>query len=224
MNLKKVILSLLIIFLLTGCSNNEQQPIKKETDKTIKTEEKEVYEDDNPIKIGLYDNVGKKYTLYHSYNIKMSPDVDLQYYQIVFNNEEEVSFSGRSEDYIKSLWDSIDIPFTLGIILEYDTQNDGHIKHVIYNPDNMLEYQPYVAIYLYDAISHKNDQWYSHITSEEFNDNTYITSFKLTPGSKINEITSPIKVSVFTYDSEDDFDESGNYRGNSIYQIEITNS
>ena len=221
MKLNKILGIVLGLMLLTGCFNKQDNKVKEEP----KKDEKEVveqYTDENPIKIGLYDNVGQKYILYKSYSTNMASDVDMDYYQIVFDNEEEVSFTGNREDYIKSLWDSIETDFKLGIALEYDTLNDGHIKHVLYNPDNILEHQPYFAIYMYDAIKHRYDKWYSHITSEEFDDSTYITSFKLTPGSKISELTSPLKLSVFTYDTEDDFDEEGNYRGNSIYTIEIT--
>lgn len=226
--MKKIVLLIGVIFCLTGCLDVfKSKPVKQiEEPKTEEKEEivEEVYEDNNQIKVGLYDNTGNKFNIYKSYNKKMSPDVDLDYYQIVFSDDEEVTFSGNREDYIKSLWDGIETPFTLGIILEYETKNDGLIKHVIYKPDNTLQYQDYIGVYLYDAVSHKYDKWYSHITPEEFNDNTYITSFKITPGSRIEEITSPIKVSVFTYDTEDDFDKDGNYRGNSIYTIEITNS
>ena len=139
----------------------------------------------------------------------------------MFNNEDEVSFSGNRYDFIKSSWDEIKEKCKLGIMLEYDTLNEGHIKHVIYNPDNILEHDHYIQIYLYDAIAHRNDKWYSHITKEEFNENTYITSFKLYAHDKIDEVVFPVKLSVFTYDSDDDFDESGNYRGNSIYTINL---
>ena len=225
MKVWKLFVLLICLSFLTGCFSKEVSiPEKKEE---IKEEEKvveEVYEDTNTIKIGLYDNIGRKFTKYNSYNKSMRANVDLDTYQIVFSDEDEVSFSGNRQDFIKSLWDAIEYDFTLGIILEYDTENEGHIKHVIYKPDNTLEYQRYFGVYLYDAIAHKNDKWYSHITKEEFNENSYITSFKLTPGDKINELISPLKISVFTYDSDDDFDETGNYRGNSIYSIEVTKS
>ena len=222
MRLRKVLLIIIGICLLSGCGEKKVSIQPTSNDQKKEETVTEQYIDENPIKIGLYDNVGQKYILYKSYSTNMAPDVDMDYYQIVFSNEEEVSFNGNREDYIKSLWDNTNINFKLGIMLEYDTLNDGHIKHVLYNPDTILEHQPYFAIYMYDAIKHRYDKWYSHITSEEFDDNTYVTSFKLTPGSKISELTSPLKLSVFTYDTEDDFDEDGNYRGNSIYTIEIS--
>ena len=47
-----------------------------------------------------------------------------------------------------------------------------------------------------------------------------MTSIKLTASVYVDEVISPIKLSVFTYD-QDDFDDSGNYRGNSIYTINV---
>ncbi len=224
MRLKKIFLIFIGIFLLSGCGEK-----KNEVPKVLDNQKKEEavveqYIDENSIKVGLYDNVGRKFVKYNSYNKKMQPDVDLDTYQILFAEDEEVPFNGNRQDFVKSLWDKIETDFKLGIMLEYDTLNEGHIKHIIYKPDNTLEYQRYIGVYLYDAITHKNDKWYSHITKEEFNENSYITSFKLTPGKQVSEITSPLKISVFTYDTEDDFDENNNYRGNSIYTIEVTNS
>ena len=224
MKIIKFLNIVLCMFLLTGCFSKKES-ILENKEETVEKEEvtEDVYEDANTIKIGLYDNVGRKFIRYNSYNKIMKSDVDLDTYQVVFSGEEELKYNGNRQDFIKSLWDNIGYDFTLGIVLEYDTENEGHIKHVIYKPDNTLEYQRYFGVYLYDAISHRNDKWYSHITKEEFNDNSYITSFKLTPGKQINEVTSPLKISVFTYDSEDDFDLNGNYRGNSIYTILVTN-
>ena len=217
--MKKIIVLIIGIFFLTGCFEvAEDNPIKKEPKKE---EVKEVYKDTNPVKVGLYNYTGNKFVLYKDYSANIKPKTDINTFQIVFNNEDEVSFSGNRYDFIKSSWDEIKEKCKLGIMLEYDTLNEGHIKHVIYNPDNILEHDHYIQIYLYDAIAHRNDKWYSHITKEEFNENTYITSFKLYAHDKIDEVVFPVKLSVFTYDSDDDFDESGNYRGNSIYTINI---
>ena len=132
MKIGKLFTILLCLVFLSGClSEKEEKPeIKEETKEIEKVEEK--YVDSNTILVGLYDNIGKKFIKYNSYTKTMKADVDLDTYQIVFSNEDEVKFSGNRQDFIKSLWDSIEYNFTLGIILEYDTMNEGHIKHVIY--------------------------------------------------------------------------------------------
>ena len=219
--MKKIFLILILIF-ITGCEKEPFQEIKeiKDPEPVIK---EEIYEDSNPLKVGLYTRGNGKYTLWHEYNANISPSKDINTFQILPSNEEQLTYTGKYQNFIEPLWNSIETTYKLGIILEYELIDNTKIKHVIYDPSNTLEHQDYIQIYLYDAIVHKNDKWYSHITNEEFNENTIITSFKLTGGKQVKDIIFPLKLSVFTYDSDDDFEESGNYRGNSIYTINVTN-
>lgn len=219
--MKKIILLLILVF-ITGCEKEPFKEIKeiKEPEPVIK---EEVYEDNNSLKVGLYTRSSGKYTLWHEYNANITPNKDINTFQILPTNEEQLTYTGKYQNFIEPLWNNIETNYKLGIILAYTLNDNTKIKHVIYDPSNILEYQDYIQVYLYDAIVHKNDKWYSHITKEEFNENTIITSFKLTAGKQVNDIIFPITLSVFTYDSEDDFDESGNYKGNSIYSINVTN-
>ena len=89
----------------------------------------------------------------------------------------------------------------------------------ITTPDKTFIFNPYIFIYLYDDIHQPDGAWYSHV--ESMTDNTLFSSIKLTAIHNLNEITSPVTLTVFTYDTEDDFDEDGNYRGNSKYTINI---
>ena len=74
---------------------------------------------------------------------------------------------------------------------------------------------------MYDSANVAKDIWYSHLLEEEMTDSTIMTSMKLTAGSKYEEIKEPIMVTGFTYDSEDDFDDNGFYRGNSKYLVNV---
>ena len=47
-------------------------------------------------------------------------------------------------------------------------------------------------------------------------DNTIFTTIKLTTSTKINDITSDIELTAFTYLDDNDFLD-GNYRGNSKF-------
>ena len=103
------------------------------------------------------------------------------------------------------------------------TLNDGTIiSQNILGPSTTQTNYDYIETYLYDAYKHRNDSFYSHIEEKDYNENTLITSIKLTAGSKFNDIKSKIILTVFTYD-DDDFDEETNaYRGNSKYSIVIS--
>lgn len=219
--MKKLILVIMLI-ILVGCEKEPFQEIKNIKEETPAIKE-DTYVDENNLKVGLYTRSNGKYTLWHEYSAKITSNKDINTFQILPSNEEVLTYTGKYVNFIEPLWNSIESEYKLGIILEYELQTKTKIKHVIYDPSNILEYQDYIQVYLYDAIAHKNDKWYSHITNEEFNENTYITSFKLTAGKLSNEIVYPIKLSVFTYDTDDDFDELGIYRGNSIYTINVTN-
>ena len=52
-------------------------------------------------------------------------------------------------------------------------------------------------------------------------DNTIISSIKLFLAQEGKKITSPITLTVFTYDSDDDFTEDNHYRGISSYTVII---
>lgn len=225
--MKKIILIICSIFLLTSCSFNEKKEIinnQENTKQETPVEENIVtYTDENPIKIGLYSrNIGY-YTLLHEYNTKITPNKDINTFQVLPLNEEKVTYKGKYQNYIKGLWDSIETNYKIGLNINYSLQDGTVINHTLYDPSNTQKYTDYIQIYFYDAIKHMNDKWYSHITNEEFNSSSYITSFKLTAGTKANEIVYPVKISIYTYDTEDDFDDNNNYRGNSIYTINLNN-
>ena len=55
---------------------------------------------------------------------------------------------------------------------------------------------------------------------EEFNENTLVTAIKIQSSYSIDQIASKITLTVFTYDTEDDF-ENNEYRGNSKYSMDI---
>ena len=53
------------------------------------------------------------------------------------------------------------------------------------------------------------------------NESTIISSIKIFSAQEGIKITSPITVTVFTYDSIDDITNDNHYRGNSSYTITI---
>ena len=63
---------------------------------------------------------------------------------------------------------------------------------------------------------------YYHITQDVMYDYTIASSIKLVGDIDSDKIEGPITLTAFCFDSEDDFDEEGNYRGNSKYTITIT--
>ena len=228
--MKKLIILLVSIVLLSGCSffKNESKEVKEEPkpQEVEKEEEKEPeYTDDNTMPIGLYERNGSKIKKLSEYSAKIIVKKDIKTFQAFPSAEEEINHSGkRYADYYYEKWmeQNPEKKYKVGFNLKY-TLNDGTIiSQNILGPSTTQTNYDYIEVYLYDAYKHRNDSFYSHIEEKEYNDDTLITSIKLTAGSKFNDIKSKISLTVFTYD-DDDFDPTTNeYRGNSKYSVVIS--
>ena len=220
--MKKMMTFLLFATCLTGCNvkeledvNSDNSVVDNSVEEIIEEKEPE-YVDDNPIKVGLYIYTNNRRLLAHTYESYWNLYTDVNGFTAYFSNEEEIS-NGRLQNVWKSLYQNysnID-NYKIGYHLEFDTI-DGHVSKKILKPSDGNEIYDYIQIYLYDDI-HQDSAWYSHITDAEITNSTILTTLKVTMSTKMNQITSDIKLTVFTYNSEDDFDEFGMYRGNSSF-------
>ena len=229
-NMKKIGIVCLII-LCTGCSifNKKEEPKPKETTQKTNDIEEDIpkepeYVDDNNTPIGLYERNGSKLNLLSEFNTKVQIKKDIKTFQAFPSTESEINHLGkRYAEYYYEKYIEVNESrkYKTGFNLKY-TLNDGtKISQNIFGPSTTQTNYDYIEVYLYDAYKHRNDSFYSHIEEKDFNDETIITSIKLTAGSKFNDIKSKITLTVFTYD-EDDFDKNGEYRGNSKYSVVIS--
>lgn len=223
----------LTLFLLCGCQKEE---LKKEHIVETKVEEKEdieevpedeEYIDSNPIRFSFYvdnpsDGLDKVENEYRTQWILKkdivvlgivysdAPSFGANYFQNIFRNE-----GSKYENYES---------YKIGWHLNFELQDGTVINQYIYKPSDAAYFYDYLEIYLYDSVHVEPGVWYSHTTDEQMTQETIFTSMKLTAGSKFNEIVSPIKVTAFTYNNEEEFDEEGNYRGSSIQVINVINT
>lgn len=109
----------------------------------------------------------------------------------------------------------------IGYSVDFDLKSGEHIHKVLLKAGDELDYRPYLENYLYDDVHQAKGAWYSHLLPEEMNENTLITSIKFTPGEKIDEVGDEIHATVFVYNSEDDFNEKGDYIGDVSAEITI---
>ena len=219
--MKKIILVIIILFTV-GCSlpkSSEQERIEKEINNPPTPTPEPTptpYIDDNPIMVGLYKD-GK---LVKTYNKKFKNQTDIAIFNIVFTNDEKLpnkKFKTLWKEYYNK-YENIDdykIGFELSVDINGETQTN-----LLLNPKNQHKIYPYLYAYTYDDIH--NSGYYSHVTMDTLKDNTIFSSIKLYLHNKTNEITSPITLTVFTYNDDDDFLD-GHYRGNSKYTITIYN-
>ena len=220
----KKIVCLLIIILITGCGiNKEKEKVIdiKDEDVVIENDEpKEVYIDNNEIKIAFYEGNGDIYKKINTFNSTYGEFKEIGIFSMLLSEDEEVTGNNR-----KSLYQELSSKYSnfsnykIGYSLKFNTI-DSEINENILKPYeyNSYPFGKYIYVWLYDDIN--TTGWHSHVEPDEYNDNTILSSIKLMWAPDANLITSPVELSVFTYD-EDDFDEKNHYRGNSKNSVII---
>lgn len=222
-NFSKLILIILLSFIfliITYFSHNNSSNTTSEPIEPIQLNEI-TYIDDNPIKLGIYNS--KRFLVTECVN-KWIYHKDILEYNIFYTQEETIDttrvpicfdkYASMYEEDISMYRTGFNVKFSIG---------NTEIDKTVLSPKDVESFFEYLEIYLYDGYHRKPGEWYSHTTEEDFNENTLFTGIKLTSGVKIKEITSDIILTVFSYDSEDDFGKNGNYRGNSFYTITVKN-
>lgn len=217
--MKNIILIIIAIFLLSGCIRKGiDSPIiednTKNNDEPIVEEEK--YVDDNPVKIGFYDNSGK---LINSYDGKWSYHNDIAWINIFPTNEETASKVNNKTTWHQYWKDYVGGNYKFGLEISYSLNNGEDVYFTILKPSDN-KYFDYVELYVYDGYN-ATTGWFDHLDDNEITNDTVYTSVKITSGIHIDEVISPIVLKVFTYDGYDDFDELGRYRGNSYNTVTI---
>lgn len=230
--MKKFILAIIIIIIISlggltihyylnnNAKENNNQKIKQENINNDIEPETGEYIDNNPIKLGLYKYYGRNQDreLIKEYSANFQYHQDISSFEVYYTTEAFITSNRLAEtfDTYKNNYSNID-DYRIGYIINFLT-NEKEINKTILSPQDTEEFFDYLEIYLYDDYHREPGVWYSHTTEEEMNEETLLTSIKLTAGKLINEITSDITLTTFTYDY-DDFDDNGIYKGNSKYTI-----
>ena len=218
--IKKLILYISIVLIFTGCQTKENTltNIPKE-DLIIKNEEPPVdtYVDDNPIKLALYEGKNKV----TSYKTTLSDLKDIAVFNIYYTDIDRLDSSNIKNNYNKyySLYENIN-DYKNGFYITFEA--DGQkLEKLILDASSTYHFWPYMYIYLYDDINQLPNTYYSHLKEKDFNENTIISSIKLFLAEETYKITSPITITAFTYNDEEDFTEDNKYRGISSYTVVI---
>ena len=223
--MKKTIILLIFVLAITGCNETKKEISIKEPEEIIEElveEPVEKYVDENKMLIGLYLEKSGKLELITEYQTNIKKKNDIGIFLIYPSNDESIKLNkgfGRSfyDEWISNLnYKNIKIGFNIKYNID-----DTIISYNILDPNAAINSQnKQILSYLYDDYYNRNKSWYSHLKQEEYNSDSLFTSIKLF-ASNVYNVTSKIKLTVFTYDTLDDFDENNEYRGNSSYSITI---
>ena len=219
--MKKRIYLLLFILLLCGCSKENKKVLPKE-EKKEEVPIIEEYKDLNDTLISFYQLKGNTLTKISNLSGSYNALDDIGVFQIYPSKEEVITLnssfaSSFYEEYIKY---KEKLNIKIGFSIDFVLDNQEEISYLILTPQNTMDHWEYLMGYLYDDYINQGKGFYSHIEESEYSDTTLFTALKLQCGAYVDKIKSPIHLTVFTYDSEDDFLD-GKYRGNSSSTITI---
>ncbi|MBQ6841394.1 MAG: hypothetical protein IJO63_04705 [Bacilli bacterium] len=223
---------ILCVLLLCGCdfkyktidSNELIFDANKETESAVQEPK---YEDENPVEISLYvDNAfGGLDIVKDEFRDTWRLKRDIVVFGSLFTSEEIIE-----EDYFQNMWKNAAekyddyFKYKTGWHVYFKLTDGTIYDQMVFKPSDVDRFYDYLEIYLYDSANQPIGVWYSHLTDNQMTEDTVLTSMKLTAGSLYEQIDGEITVTVFTYDSEDDFDESGKYRGNSLSTVKVYNN
>ncbi len=183
-----------------------------------------VYVDDNPIKIGIYRKSTRQ--LLTEYSSSWKPEEIIGIFSVFATTDNTIS-KNSFDTVWKSYWNKQEkaAEYKIGYNISF-TLNDGtKVDRTILNPLEATYMFPKVMFFVYDDVNLIPGRAYSHVTQEEWNDKTLLTTVKLVGDVETKNIEGKIKLTAFTYKNKRDFDpKTGKYRGNSYYTININKS
>lgn len=189
----------------------------------IRSQKKEEYVDNNNMKIGLYIDEGNSKKLVKNYYCDFTAENIMGLFYAIPTDDEVVSgddFKTVFEKYYNKYVDSKN--YKIGYNIKFTLENGETIDQIVLNPDDAYLLFPEVQCYLYDDINLIPGRSYYHITQDIMNDERICSSIKLVGDKNTKDIVSPIELTVFTFDGDDDFTPiTKKYRGNSSYTIFI---
>jgi len=220
--MKKIMVFLFMALLLCGCSQTTTEVSKDEKIDIQKEEVTPVYQDQNQTPIGIYSLSGNTLTKLTTITKPLVVEEDIGIFQVYFSTDDSISLpKGFAESYYEE-WNKYP-NIKLGFNIKFHLVSGEDVSYNILKPDECMKRWEHLMTYLYDDYQNRGKGFYSHIEDNDYNENTLFTAIKIQSSYQVSEIDSPIQLTVFTYDSEDDFDENSEYRGNSYYSIKICN-
>lgn len=132
-----------------------------------------------------------------------------------FSSDDASVYGSRFADMWFPQWQrfSASSECKIGYKIHIYMKDGSVIEHRIISPDDVVyDYTQFVETWIYDDVHHAAGEWYSHLTPPDMNDDTVITSVKLTCGPRIEEVDYVV-LDTFIYYNDAQFDSNGDYIG-----------
>ena len=235
---------LMLVCMLSACGKSEDKTIvtnetkQNETSEKVtesETTEKITIENEKPVRLYYLNYAEGEAELIKKYSDTWSEDEDLACFAAFVSDQDVIAFSSETEAHQED-WDSIesDVNYQIGYEISFDVNGESKritilepkdiedSKYLFMGDVDTEEVTGYMGVWVYDDY-HQDGGFYTHVLSDEFDENTLLTSIKLRPTPKSGELDN-LKLKVFSYSSELEFDDEGYYNGDYGYEISIENN
>lgn len=221
-NFKKITILFLLLLIITGCKTTtekiKEKVEEKEFENIVEPHVEEEKQEAEQYDIGLYINNQGTRKILSTYDSNYPQYQDIISLEAYYTKDENLIAGNQ-----KNVWNHYQEKYPnqnlkIGYQIEFTIPNQK-FNQIILNPGDVESFFDYIQVYLYDDI-HQDNSWYSHVSKEEVTDETIFTSIKLTGSTKIKEITSPITLTAFVYDTNKESSPKEPNDSNS-YQITI---
>ena len=205
-HLKFILCTILFITVLLGCASENFKTKQIKNNSKEKVVEPRVEES---IPLGLYQNIKGTRNLTQTYTSNLIMYKDIISLEVFYTNAS--TLTGNQLELWNQYQNEQNITGKkIGYMLDYKIEN-REIKQIILSPSDTEKITDDIIVYLYDDIIPHNGR-YSHITKEEYNENTTLSSIKLVSGTNIDKISSPITLTAFVYDESNSSKFLGTYQ------------
>ena len=145
--------------------------------------------------VGLYDELGEAgtYTLMESLVSTWNAGEDIVVFDLIPSNHTTISGSASYKEIRAHRAAVLGEEGTVKpyVILEYTLSDGSTVSREIRSYAEAEEEVAagYIEVYLYDDVHQPDGTWYSHLTEYTTNNDTVISSVKLTAGAKIDSVS-----------------------------------
>ena len=136
---------------------------------------------------------------------------DIAYFDVIPSADQTVWLGGWDTDWVDRWNASVPDMRKIGFAFDIVLKNGNTVSFQVLSPADTFLHEEYFELYLYDAVAHAHDSWYSHVTTGTFYDSTRLTTIKITLRNGCYEIDR-IEMTAFLY-LPDELDAEGNYTG-----------
>lgn len=244
---KKILtIGLILLLSLAVCAcGKKESPSQSGTEKTapeetvsqtvVETEAETMPEiaNEKPVKLYYMDYEENAAKLIKSYQTEWSDDHDIAYFGAFNSDEQEIPFDLEKYAHLDR-WEEVDtdVDYKIGYEISFDAGGEHRVITIL-SPQDIADSEDlfdgdvateevtgYLGVWMYDDIHQEDGAWYSHVTPEEYDDDTLLTSIKIRLTPRFDEVKN-LKLKAFSYSSPLEFDADNHYNNRYSYEISI---